>query len=83
MIEAYFGCPQDIEWCLYETTFFVVQSRPITTLYPTPANKDGKNRVYMSYGHREMMTEAFKPLGISFFQLLHTMLGSSEMPVLG
>ncbi|WP_025846727.1 phosphoenolpyruvate synthase [Paenibacillus ehimensis] len=82
-IEAYFGCPQDIEWCLEDGTFFVVQSRPITTLYPVPANKDGKNRVYMSYGHRQMMTDAFKPLGISFFQLLQTMLGSAEMPVVG
>lgn len=33
-IEAYFGCPQDIEWCLDHDTFYIVQSRPITTLYP-------------------------------------------------
>ena len=35
-IEAYFGCPQDIEWCLARNTFYIVQSRPITTLYPIP-----------------------------------------------
>ena len=33
-IEAHFGCPQDIEWCIYEGNFYIVQSRPITTLYP-------------------------------------------------
>src|SRR5205085_1177609 len=33
-IEAHFGCPQDIEWCLADDTFSIVQSRPITTLYP-------------------------------------------------
>jgi pyruvate,water dikinase len=46
-IEAYFGRPQDIEWCLYENKFFIVQSRPITTLYPIPDVQDGKNHVYM------------------------------------
>ena len=35
-IEAYFGCPQDIEWCLVDDTFYIVQSRPITTLLPHP-----------------------------------------------
>jgi phosphoenolpyruvate synthase/pyruvate phosphate dikinase len=68
-IEAYFGRPQDIEWCLYENKFFIVQSRPITTLYPIPDVQDGKNHVYMSFSHQQMMTDAMKPLGLSFFQL--------------
>ncbi len=67
-IEAYFGRPQDIEWCLYEKKFFIVQSRPITTLYPIPDVRDGKNHVYMSFGHQQMMTDAMKPLGLSCFQ---------------
>jgi pyruvate,water dikinase len=70
-IEAYFGCPQDIEWCLYEDEIYIVQSRPITTLYPVPDVKDGKNHVYISFGHMQMMTEVIKPLGISFLQLLN------------
>ncbi|MHC6180106.1 phosphoenolpyruvate synthase [Clostridium sp. JNZ X4-2] len=68
-IEAYFRKPQDIEWCLYEHKIFILQSRPITTLYPVPEVKDGKNHVYMSFGHQQMMTDAMKPLGLSFFQL--------------
>ncbi|PEL18793.1 phosphoenolpyruvate synthase [Bacillus wiedmannii] len=68
-IEAYFGCPQDIEWCLVDDTFYIVQSRPITTLYPIPEENDGGNHVYISVGHQQMMTDAMKPLGLSFFLL--------------
>ncbi len=57
-IEAHFGCPQDIEWCLLDDGFRVVQSRPITTLFPVPESDDGKNRVYVSVGHQQMMTDA-------------------------
>lgn len=68
-IEAYFGCPQDIEWCLVDNTFYIVQSRPITTLYPIPEANDEENHVYVSVGHQQMMTDAMKPLGLSFFLL--------------
>lgn len=68
-IETYFGCPQDIEWCLADDAFYIVQSRPITTLFPVPEN-DRRMRVYISLGHQQMMTDAIRPLGMSFFQLL-------------
>src|SRR5215813_8852308 len=68
-IEAHFGCPQDIEWCLVDDTFYVVQSRPITTLFPIPEANDQENHVYISVGHQQMMTDPLKPLGLSFFQL--------------
>src|ERR671930_157309 len=68
-IEAHFGRPQDIEWCLVDDGFQIVQSRPITTLFPIPAAGDRENRVYVSVGHGQMMTDAMKPLGISVWQL--------------
>ncbi|WP_178019175.1 phosphoenolpyruvate synthase [uncultured Paenibacillus sp.] len=68
-IEAFFGQPQDIEWCLAEDTFYIVQSRPITTLYPIPEETDQGNRVYISVGHQQMMTDPIKPLGLSFYLL--------------
>ncbi|MFD6881752.1 rifamycin-inactivating phosphotransferase [Rhodococcus sp. NPDC060084] len=68
-IEAHFGCPQDIEWCLVGDDFRVVQSRPVTTLFPLPAVRDGEKHVYVSVGHQQMMTDAMKPLGISVWQL--------------
>ncbi len=68
-IEAHFGHPQDIEWCLADGDFHVVQSRPITTLFPIPPAADGENHVYLSVGHQQMMTDAMKPLGLSFWQM--------------
>lgn len=68
-IDTYFGCPQDIEWCFADNTFYIVQSRPITTLYPIPKENDQENRVYVSVGHQQMMTAAMKPLGLSFYLL--------------
>jgi phosphoenolpyruvate synthase/pyruvate phosphate dikinase len=80
-IEAHFGNPQDIEWCLVEDsspangyTFYIVQSRPITTLYPIPTRpgatigSDKENHVYISVGHQQMMTDPMKPLGLSLWQ---------------
>src|SRR5580692_11057202 len=68
-IEAHFGRPQDIEWCLVDDGFWIVQSRAITTLFPIPESGDGGNHVFVSVGHNQMMTDAMKPLGISFWQL--------------
>ncbi|MGI5261636.1 rifamycin-inactivating phosphotransferase [Streptomyces angustmyceticus] len=68
-IEAHFGRPQDIEWCLADDDFQIVQSRPITTLYPVPERGDEENHVYVSVGHGQMMTDPMKPLGLSMWQL--------------
>ena len=77
-IEAHFGRPQDIEWCLADDDFHIVQSRPITTLFPIPipnpipipaSADDGENHVYISVGHQQMMTDPMKPLGLSFWQM--------------
>ncbi|MEY2230734.1 rifamycin-inactivating phosphotransferase [Streptomyces sp. BF23-19] len=68
-IEAHFGGPQDIEWCLVDDGFRIVQSRPITTLFPIPEAGDEENHVYVSVGHGQMMTDPMKPLGYSMWQL--------------
>ncbi|MEU6825485.1 rifamycin-inactivating phosphotransferase [Streptomyces atriruber] len=78
-IEAHFGRPQDIEWCLVDEDdgegadagagFRIVQSRPITTLFPVPETDDQENHLYVSTGHQQMMTDAMKPLGLSMWQL--------------
>ncbi|HEV3414943.1 MAG TPA: phosphoenolpyruvate synthase [Puia sp.] len=68
-IETHFGCPQDIEWCLADKKFYILQSRPVTTLYPIPETNDRENHVYVSVGHQQMMTDPMKPLGLSFFRL--------------
>ncbi|MGW4175166.1 rifamycin-inactivating phosphotransferase [Streptomyces rubiginosohelvolus] len=76
-IEDHFGRPQDIEWCLTDDGFRIVQSRPITTLFPVPdpvlgpvpeAVEGPTPSVYVSVGHQQMMTDAMKPLGWSMWQ---------------
>src|SRR6185436_8102685 len=68
-IQAHLGPPQDIEWCLDVDGFQFVQSRPITTLFPVPESGDHEYRVYLSVGHQQMMTDAMRPLGLSFWQM--------------
>ncbi|MBG0812935.1 rifamycin-inactivating phosphotransferase [Planomonospora sp. ID82291] len=70
-IEARFGRPQDIEWCLADDGLHIVQSRPVTTLFPVPVPEAGdrENRVYVSVGHQQMMTDPMKPLGLSMWRL--------------
>ncbi|GAA1949056.1 rifamycin-inactivating phosphotransferase [Amycolatopsis minnesotensis] len=68
-IEGHFGVPQDIEWCLAGGGFQIVQSRPITTLFPIPETGDLANHVYVSVGHQQMMTDPMTPLGLSVWQL--------------
>ncbi len=68
-IEAHLGRPQDIEWCLAGDGFEIVQSRPITTLFPIPVADDREEHVYLSVGHQQMMTDPMKPLGLSMWQL--------------
>lgn len=73
-IEEHFGRPQDIEWCLIDESsgsycIYIVQSRPVTTLFPVPEVNDQNNHVYISVGHQQMMTDPMKPLGLSFYLL--------------
>ncbi|PSK92099.1 rifamycin-inactivating phosphotransferase [Taibaiella chishuiensis] len=69
-IAAHFGYPQDSEWCLAGGYLYFLQSRPVTTLYPVPEAEDTRFHVYVSVGHQQMMTDAMKPLGLSFWQLV-------------
>lgn len=78
-IEKHFGSPQDIEWCLVNDEIFIVQSRPITTLFPVPAVNDDKLHLFISFGHVQMMTEAMKPLGISVLRTLFPLGKSSPL----
>ncbi len=71
-IEAHYGQPQDIEWALARGRFFILQSRPITSLYPLPqpAPKDGGLHLYFSFSHFQVMTDAMPELVISIWRTL-------------
>jgi pyruvate,water dikinase len=81
-IEKHYGRPQDIEWCLQDGQIFIVQSRPITTLYPLPrpAPDDGSFRVYFSLSHAQVMTDPMPPLGSSIWRILFS-IGKSSRPL--
>ncbi|RAJ89872.1 pyruvate,water dikinase [Larkinella arboricola] len=68
-VESHFGSPQDIEWCLANDIVYLLQTRPITNLYPVPKVDDQNNHVFISVGHQQMMTDPMKPLGLSLWQL--------------
>lgn len=62
--ETLLGVPQDIEWALADGQFVLLQSRPITSLFPrpSPAPVDDRLHVYVSMGHMQAMPEAMPPL---------------------
>jgi len=68
-VEAHYGAPQDIEWCFESGELFLVQTRPITTLYPIPtapadSSPERGLHVYISLNHIQVMTDTIHPLGI-------------------
>lgn len=69
-IEKHYGRPQDIEFCMASGEFFIVQSRPVTTLYPLPDIPQHPLRVLLSFGHVQMATDAMRPLGLSVLRTL-------------
>jgi pyruvate,water dikinase len=75
-VESHFGAPQDIEFALDAARQpWLVQSRPITTLYPLPdrlPDAEHDLRVYFSANVFQGYFEPITPMGIQFFQLLGT-----------
>jgi len=64
--ENYFNEPQDIEWAFIEGKAYLVQSRPITSLYPLPKKNPKKPgvRIYLNMNsYSQAMKEPFTPMG--------------------
>jgi rifampicin phosphotransferase len=83
-IESFYGgVPQDIEWCIADGAIFVVQARPITSLFPVPQrpHADGGLRVFFSFGHLQMMLDAMPKLVQQVWQLFFPA-GKASTPTL-
>jgi len=79
-VEAYFGSPQDIEWAYQDGDFFLVQTRPITSLYPLPGpvNKREGLRIHVNFSLLSQgMQEPFTPMGENIF--MKTVLSPAQM----
>ena len=70
-IEELQGSPQDIEWCIEDDEVFVVQARPITTLYPLlePSFEDDSLHACLSFSHFQVMTDAMPLMATSLWRL--------------
>jgi len=67
-IEAVYGHPQDLEWCLANGNLYIVQARPITTLPKMPVTwgAPGEGLWLHGGGTFEMITEPISPLFETF-----------------
>jgi len=72
--QAHFGAPQDIEWTIASGVVQVVQSRPITALFPLPEPLPPSGtglRLYLCFNMlAQQMPEPFTPMGIAYWRAL-------------
>ena len=69
-VQAEYGFPQDIEWALAEGKIHVLQSRPITSLFPLPKESFDPLIVWFSLGAFQGMLSAITPLGQDMLRML-------------
>ena len=80
--DLYGGAPQDIEWAWADDTLHLLQTRPITSLFPVPADMSADPlMVMLSFGAVQGMLEPLTPLGRdTLFQVFAAGRGSSACP---
>ena len=71
-VEAHYGIPQDIEWAIVDNQLYLLQARPITSLYPIDNLKspDDSLHIFFSIGHQQNMTNAMSYLGASLMRCI-------------
>ena len=71
-IAGHYGTPQDIEWAFAEGQLAILQSRPITSLYPLPDSplaRQGR-RIFWSFGSVQGVLDPLTPLGRDVMRLI-------------
>jgi rifampicin phosphotransferase len=72
-VEAHYGEPQDTEWAIDgDGKIWLLQARPITTLFPLPAGApatDDDLRAYFSFNVAQGVYRPLTPMGIQAFRL--------------
>lgn len=69
-IQKEYGFPQDIEWALAQGQTFILQSRPITSLFPLPKESFDPLIVWFSLGAFQGVLSAITPLGRDMLRML-------------
>ncbi len=81
-VQAAFGAPQDIEWAWDGVKMYLVQSRPITSLFPTPntarpsSARPGSAKLWLCFGVWQGMLDPVTPLGQDLFAYLAADIGN-------
>ena len=72
-VESHYGEPQDTEWAIDgDGKIWLLQARPITTLFPLPAGApatDDDLRAYFSFNVAQGVYRPLTPMGIQAFRL--------------
>lgn len=72
-IENHFKGPQDIEWVYQNSKFYIVQVRPITSLFPIPKNplaSDDRLRIFINMNLVDQgLSEPFTPMGADIWKV--------------
>src|SRR5215203_3806330 len=72
-VEAHYGEPQDTEWAIDgDGKIWLLQARPITTLFPLPAGApatDDDLRAYFSFNVAQGVYRPLTPMGVQAFRL--------------
>ena len=73
-VETHYGAPQDTEWAIDpDGRTWLLQARPITTLFPLPAGvppTDDNPRVYFSFSVAQGVYRPLTPMGLQTFRLV-------------
>lgn len=69
-IETEYGSPQDIEWAIAGEQIYILQSRPVTSLFPVPVVSYDPLHLWISFGAVQGYLGPMSPLGRdAIFQL--------------
>ena len=71
-VEQEDGFPQDIEWAYSGGELYVLQARPITSLFPIPEESYDPLKVWFSFGSIQGLLGPMTPLGQDCVRLLLT-----------
>jgi phosphoenolpyruvate synthase/pyruvate phosphate dikinase len=79
-VEAHYREPQDTEWAIDgDGKIWLVQARPITTLFPLPAGApatDDDLRAYFSFNVAQGVYRPLTPMGVQVFRLAASSMAS-------
>jgi rifampicin phosphotransferase len=76
-VQKEYSFPQDIEWALAGNKLYILQSRPITSLFPLPEESQNPLVVWFSFSAVQGLVGPMTPLGIDVGR--HIFAGAGKM----